>query len=679
MQLFRLEWEKMMRRQRGAVILLLYFVLEFMLLVVTDTPYHAKRQEAGGQYRHYLSELRGPYSKEKAAFMEQEAKDMEAAKKTLISLRKAYRMGEISEKEYGTKRKEANRILQKKEGFEAIYEQYLYICEGRKNRYFIEENGWSGLLSDSQPDFLLLLTMLFLVTPVLCREYETQMDVLILTGKQGRECRRGKLLLCLSVALLLGVGSSLLELYFYSVKYGLPNGSYPLQSVEYFGSSTAHLSLWQAWLAGTGMQLAGCLLFVLEILLFASLLKKVALTILVVTSTAILPYLGVSASMFIRLPLPVSFLMGVDYWKGNQYMAEEMLGTAILTYKEVSEREVTFLLAAGILLAVVFVLAIILRNRNRYDGKRRRPFGKKTAVLLLSVSVVLLSGCSGQDGQSGKGICYNSKTSDEYRDAVHRVYIPEDGGRPQIEEADGTETELVRDPLSVMEAGVGGSASVENIFGDADAFYYTEEESEARIDRVGVYNSTIDMFRVVRVDKKSTREEIIFEKETSSGNTVLGIEYSIPNQWRFLETCSGFFLNNSFLFFIDSDNKIRQVDRRTGKLTLPGIEQKDGNLAFDGEMIYYLDDENVLCGYCAANGKTKRYTDSMASSFYLQGTYIYYVNSLDDDTIYRLDLQTDGAEKVLDCPAIDISSENGRLCYTDRKQMEEHEWTPQNS
>lgn len=675
MRLFRFEWEKMMLRQRGLLILIVYFILQLAVLAVTDAPYHEERMTFGEQYQKYLKQVRGKYTEEKGNYLEREAEKIERAAERIVSVRQDYYDGKISEKEYEQERQEISEILKNKNGFEALYEQYLYVCEGKGNHYFLDDNGWSGLLSDNHPDFLLILALVLLVTPVLCREYETQMDVLMLTSRQGRESRRAKVFLSLTVSLLMGLGSSLMELAFYSVKYGLPDGSFPLQSAEYFGNSTTAFSLWQTWLAGTGMQILGCLLLVLEILFFASLVKKVALTVLAVIASAVLPYLGLNSGALLRLPLPVSFLMGADFWKGSQYQADEVSGKDVLIYREVTGREVMILLAVATIILTIFAVAVTLRNRNQYDGVGKKSLSVRAGTflaLLMAGSSFVLVGCSAHgELERGGAVCYNTKTAEEYRDDSLCISFPENGGIPILSEENGVEEELVKSPLLSMGKGAGGSADIKGVFGDGSGLYYMKEETERQMNRVGRYHSDVATVSIVRVDKKSRQEEIIFEKDVSYGKSVLGIEYAVNNRWEFLSTCSRFFLNDSYLFFLDSENRVRQVDRETGEITVPDIHWND-NIAFDGQRIYYEDDEEVLCSYCASDGKVERHEKVVMGSFCLYEGNIYYVNRLDQDKVYRYDLGRGKAERAVDRPSVYVTVQEGELYYTDKRDGIEH-------
>lgn len=674
MQLFRFEWEKMMLRQKGLLIFTVYFILQLAVLAATDAPYHEEQITFKEQYQKYLEQVRGKYMKEKGVFLEKEAEKIEGAEERMASVRRDYYGGEISEKEYERERQNISEILKNKNGFEALYQQYLYVCEGKENHYFLDNNGWSGLLSDNHPDFLLILALVLLVTPVLCREYETQMDVLMFTSRQGKESRRAKVFLSLAISLLAGFGSSLVQLVFYFVKYGLPDGSFPLQSVEYFGSSTTTLSLWQTWLAGTGMKLFGCLLLVFEILFFASLVKKVALTVLAVVASAVLPYLGLNSDALLRLPLPVSLLMGADFWKGSQYQADELSGEDVLVYQEVTGTEMMIMLAMMVLILTVFAVVVALRNRNQYEGIGKKFFTMRAGTffaLIMAGSSLVLTGCSAHGKMEQGGVCYNAKTAEEYRDDSLRVSFPEDGGNPLLSEENRMETELVKNPLLEIGKGAGGSAEIKGIFGDDGAIYYLKKETELQMNRVGSYNSDVDTVSVVRVDKNSRQEKVIFEKDISLGNNVLGIDYAVNNKWYYLRTCKGFFLNDSYMFFIDSENRVRQVNRKTGEIMVLDIQWND-NIAFDGENIYFQDEAGILCAYCIQKGKTERYEKVIMSSFYLQGKYIYYVNCLDQDKLYRFDLQKKETEKIADCSVIYVTSKNGELIYTGKRNGENH-------
>ena len=654
--------------RKGIVTLILYFIMELAILSVTDEPYHTDRFTFEKQYQTYLKQVQGKCTDEKEAYLEKEAEKIAETEDFMAALQEKYYCGEISEREYKKSRKEASGVLKNKDGFEALYQQYLYVCEGKENHYFLNDNGWSGLLSDSRADFLSILVLTLWITPVFCREYETGMDTLIFISRQGRSARNRKIAISILLSLSAGLGTSLMEFLFYLNKYGLPNGGYPIQSIEYFGNSAANFSLWQIWSMGMGMKLLGCVYFSLEVLFLSSVLKKPALTALTAIATAVIPYIFLPDTIFSRLPIPVNFLKGADFWKGSQYQTDLLTGKERLIYRELSGKEIVFLILMAVCICILFTVVIAVRNKNQFDVIRhKRSFGEKLVsgkswFPFLVIFTIVLSGCSLKEttGMEEK-ISYNSKTSDEYWDGSLYVFVSEDNS-PVMSDDYGTEQKLASDPLLEMGENAGRSTEISEIFGNRDSIYYLEMETEFPLDKVGINNSTRETARIVRVDKETHQESIIFEKDVSAGKNILGIEYAVNNKWNFLKECQSFFLNESFLFFISNDGKIRRVNRKTMDITLLRMQLKE-NIAFDGENIYFLDDDNMLCSYQSIDGTTKRLKKVIASSFYLYENSIYYTNYLDHEKIYKYNLAEEKAECVVDCRADSVSMEKGKLYY----------------
>lgn len=671
MQLLKFEWKKMMYYEKGMVVLALYLILKLLFLILWDTPYYEERLIYGSQYQNYLNQVQGEYTKDKAAYLEAESEKIAQAKETAKTIRDEFYEGNLSETEYKERKKDVSEILKNADGFEAIYEQYLYVCEGKENHYFMDNNGWSGMLSDTHPDILLVLVLILLITPVFCREYETQVDVLIVTSRQGRGSRTQKIFLSVLSGVLAGILGSLTEFVFYNVKYGLPNGGYPLQSVEYFGNSTKPFSLWQAWLWGNAVKLAGCLLFSLGIIFLASLLKKMALSVLTAAAVMILPYFGLPADILVRLPLPVTFFMGADIWKGNRFETDSLTGREILIYRELSGGEMMVLFGAAGALILACILTVEICNRNQYERKRRKSLQKASGFAIGCILLGALTACSRQE-DARKGVCYNQKTNQEYRGNEMCVTVPLEGGNPVVEKEDGTTESLVKNPLLEMSGNSGSARNIKDyIFGDERYIYYMEEETERKLDRIVQDNSPVCISRLIRMNQKNCQEKVIFEKDISPGREVLGIGYSTNNKWNFLEYCTGFFVNEDYIFF-ESRGKIWQVDRRTEEITLLDIPWQD-NIAFDGDYIYYLDDESVLCSYYPSAGKMKRCKGIIAASFYLYGDSIYYANRLDGNRLYQYDLENGETQLLVDCPCMSVSVNEGMLCYTDSRDGEEHE------
>ena len=123
------------------------------------------------EYEWYLEKVNGYCTEESSLYLEQEAERIAKAKERQNSILENYYDGKISESEYKKESQEMEKILERQNGFEVIYQQYLYICENAGNRCFLQTNGWTGLLGKGTLNFILFLGILLIVTPVFCSEY----------------------------------------------------------------------------------------------------------------------------------------------------------------------------------------------------------------------------------------------------------------------------------------------------------------------------------------------------------------------------------------------------------------------------------------------------------------------------------------------------------------------------
>ena len=177
---FIYEVKKIMLHQRGLFYIVLVLLLGTVWLIASDSPYDSAMEQYKSEYEWYLKKVNGRCTDESSLYLEQEAEKIAKAKEKQNYLLESYYDGKISENEYEKGSRKTGKVLAHQNGFEVIYQQYLYICENAKNRYFLQTNGWTGLLGGGTLNFILFLGILLLVTPVFCSEYSCQMDALIL-------------------------------------------------------------------------------------------------------------------------------------------------------------------------------------------------------------------------------------------------------------------------------------------------------------------------------------------------------------------------------------------------------------------------------------------------------------------------------------------------------------------
>lgn len=645
MSVFSYEWKKLMVVQRGLFYILAALLVSTLWLAVNDRPQNSTMEEYRDEYGWYLERLDGAYTEAKAAGLEQEAQAITEARSTRAQLQENYYSGRITAEQYERQIGEVNAALAHENGFEAAYQQYLYVCEDTDSRYFLNTNGWAGLFAAQTLDFPMFLVILILATTVFCSEYSCQMDALLRTAPRSRKSAGCKVLMTLCAVFALCGGLALTRFVFFTVKYGLPHGEYPIQSIACFGGSTKHISLLTAYVIVTILRCFGSV-YLAALLLFTSVLvKKYALTVAIGTVSTLIPYIGLSRQICYRLPLPLPFLLATGFLEGTSSVEDSLTGEAIVTFSERSVQELLVLLGLSAMCCVLMVWWVLRQNTNCWQSGRK-PVRRCEAAVLSLLLLISLSGCS--FGTSTNGI-FNSSSpsmSETYNvifDHQTRTYALEN-------RATGTLTDLALSPLF---GAFSDGESVQAVYMDAPCIYYMTSRTEQYVDRVGNYNSTFTQVSIVQLNTETFDEKVVFEKITDRGRSLLGIDYTVGDTWMFLQYCYGFFLNADSLFFITNDGitEVGRTIQRTKLLDIP----TNGNIAFDGRTIYYINEDSLLTAYDTKTHKARPFRNMVACDFCLTDQGLYFINRMDSDCVYLCGKDGVGSLKISNDPALSVN------------------------
>lgn len=629
MSVFTYEWKKLMVYQRGLFYILVSLLVNTMWLVVTDRPQNSAMEEYRNEYRWYLEKLDGAYTEEKSVWLEQEAQAITEARSTRTRLQESYYSGHITAGQYEQQIMEVNAVLAHENGFEAVYQQYLYVCENTNNRYFLETNGWAGLFADQTLNFPLFLVILILAVTVFCSEYNCQMDALLRTAPQSHRSAGCKVAITLCAVFALGGGLSLTRFIFFGMKYGLPHGEYPVQSIACFGDSTKNISLLGAYLVVTALRCFGSVYLAALLLFTAVLVKKYALTVVTGVTFTLIPYIGLSRQIYYRLPLPLPFLLAAGFLEGTSFMEDPLTGKPIVAFSECSSRELSVLLGLSAICCSLMIWWVLRQNMNCWQSERK-PARRCEAIALCLLLLLSLSGCSVE--KSSNGIFNSSSQSSRHL------------------------TDL---PLSPLFGAFSDEESIKAVYMDTPCLYYMTSRTEQYVDRVGRYNSTFTQLSIIQYNMETFEEQVVFEKVTDNGRSLLGIDYTVGDTWMFLQDCYSFFLNDDSLFFITNDG-ITEVDRMLQHRKVLDIPI-NGNIAFDGQTIYFINENSLLTAYDTRTHTAKPFQDIVACDFCLTDKGLYFINRLDSGCVYLCKKDGTDSRKITDNPALSVDYDGEKI------------------
>lgn len=660
------EMKKMFLLQKGLLFIGLFIVLSLASMMVLDKPANSDIEMNASSYSFYLNQVQGPYSEKTERFFASEAAKISDAKVALQKASDDYYDGNIGEKDYLAVSGPLESILENEKGFQLIYDQYTYIRENPDNRYFLQTNGWNGLLANDSLDFLWLLLVLLLVAPVFCFEFESKMDALLLTVKKGTRhhavCKISLVLLTVAVLCLLTAG---LQYGFYQFKYGLDNGNYPLQSLSYFGMSTKETTLFSAFLWITAGKLFGSLCFAILILFASVCLKKYAVTLFSCTAVILIPYYGLhleSSKYF--LPGPLGFMVSTGFLRGNEYKRNPFKEQMDVVFREISLTAWSIVFAVTLCLSIAMLAVILIRRTNVWSMKRKLGRRVPRLLLILCIAVSVLSGCT-SSGNTETSDIYNYSSRQSFENERYRFYVDEtdlDNIRIVFEDKkNGEKGNFIRNPMPAL------TRVEDKIYGNGTHVYYLKYDS----DKSG-FIENVTRFSVIEVDTTTFQEQIVFEKKLSTDKSIiLGLVKADNQDAGFFMAISSFFLDEHSLYFI-GQNEIRRVDRLTGKMRVILRLPASTNVAFDGRMIYYVNQKSQVVKYDTKTDTETVIPDLVTRYFVLTDTELLFLNRKDRQKIYALDLRNSTLRKITDKSVLAFHCDEKYIFYEDRADLKKY-------
>ena len=201
------------------------------------------------------------------------------------------------------------------------------------------------------------------------------------------------------------VSISLIEYGFYSLKYGLPNGNYPIQSLSYFAGSNKSITLFEGYVYIGLLRLFGSVFLAILLMFISVLAKKYAVTLLAGAVSVIIPYVGLSKTIIYRLPLPLPFLLGTDFFAGDIVSSDAFTGDEKIVFAEINTITLLILFSVSVFLCILAVAWILRSNSNKWQMKTRKMRNVPTLAIILSL-VLTMTGCS--DNGKSQNFIYNS-------------------------------------------------------------------------------------------------------------------------------------------------------------------------------------------------------------------------------------------------------------------------------
>lgn len=245
MEILRFEFNKILKNNRGCIIIPAVLLIIFAISILTSHVPNQNLEVHKKQYENIVLEygLLGNITDESQKSLENLIKKCDKAESDFDELFYKYQLGEINRSEYQNGANKLAAITNLKSIIETIQTQFDYAKENPSNRYIMYTNGWD-LVTSRDSDIVFLMLVLIVVTICFRGDTDGGMKSFVLTCNGGKiklpitKLMVSEIIICISYIL----HTTAYYLYI-EKKYGLPNGNYPVQSLQMYSDYVRDCSL----------------------------------------------------------------------------------------------------------------------------------------------------------------------------------------------------------------------------------------------------------------------------------------------------------------------------------------------------------------------------------------------------------------------------------------------------
>lgn len=143
------------------------------------------------------------------------------------------------------------------------------------------------------------------------------------------------------------------------------NGSFPLQSLKFFESSSKEVSILGAFLGMSLLRLFGSVFFTTVLLFLSMIMRRYSLVLLSATTILMIPYSIFSLqSTKYMIPAPLGFLLSTGYYRGDQYGTDPLTGRTRRMFQEIPDMSllILILIVTAMILGMIYI--VLVKNTN---------------------------------------------------------------------------------------------------------------------------------------------------------------------------------------------------------------------------------------------------------------------------------------------------------------------------
>lgn len=615
------EFYKLFIKRKAWLLILIFMGLRLITVFLQPNYVRDYKMEMYREsYMQHMEVLEGKLNDEKAAYISEQNSKIQELLNQDTSV-EAYISGEISEEEFNERYRQRNTGYQRQTEFEVINERYRSVLNNPDRVYFIYSNGWTALIGNENLDFVLLILLMLLIVPMICNEFSTDMyPILRTTPNGGVRLFASKFAVGMITAVLCAILFFAEECIYFAAMFGLPNGSFPLQSLAPFESSPYQISIFGAAALTLVNRCFGAIFMTTLLLCLSAVLRRSLSAIFLGTISILLPFVLFSQStMKYLFPTPLGFLLSSGFLRSTYAVTPFSSQIVTITPKQ-------YVTAACVSVGIILLLFLV--GMCAFTGKIIPKRRKAVICLLLSISV-FMTGCTEKSSEPNfSNFVYDKWTYQPVTEDFSVVRDENNAACLSYQNSD-VYTPLIRDCFT--DTSDFGLAVL--TFIDGETVYYLNQYSSFHYEILALNTNDFSERSVHEVEWSDNIEEM---------DMLFGLGFYLPKKMQQNEMVDSFFVHDNQLFLskssgiywydLDSDSQICIYD------------EKAENLAFTCGSVYYMDEVLDVYRYDIQTKSTAKLPIGKTERFYAVEEGLYCKDLLDGKFYY---VNPDGSQKEL--------------------------------
>lgn len=614
------ELYKLFVKRRAWLLILIFMVLRLITVFLQPNYVRDYKMEMyRDSYMEHMEVLEGKLNDDKVAYIAEQNRKINELLKQDTSV-EAYVSGVISEEEFNERYRLRNTGYRQQEEFAVINEQYQNVLQDPERVYFIYSNGWTGLIGNENLDFVLLILLMLLIVPMICNEFSTDMyPILRTTPNGGARLFASKFAVGMVTAILSAVLLFAVEAIYFAAMFGLPSGSFPLQSLAPFANSPYRISIYGAAALTLANHCFGAMFMTALLMCLSALLKRSLSAIFIGTTCVLLPFILFSESVMKYLfPTPLGFLLSCGFLKG--YFAVTPFSSQFVT---ITPKQYLAIVCISIGMILIFLLIGIIA----FSGKTIRKRKKKELACMLCITFIFLTGCGKKSPEPDfSGFVYDKWS---YQPATAEFSVVRDENNAACLSYENSDALI---PL------------IHDCFTDTSDFKlaimsYIDNEIVYYLNQYQSFH-----YEIIALDTRDFSERSVHEVEWSDNieemDMLFGLGLYLPKKMQQDEIVDSFFVHDDQLF-ISKSNGIYWYDLNSDR-QICIYDKKADNLAFTCGAVYYTDETLDVYRYDIQTKSTAKLPIGKTERFYAVENGLYFRDLLDGEFYF---VNADGSQK----------------------------------